>query len=220
MGAGRKLDMRRPPLEYQASLMVRSASPEYVGSEHIKWMLEQPKMYTVREAARGRAPLGAGRGGAAPHPPSRLPAAHPAPRPPAPRYQVRRELIAQLTREFFAILWNDYHPLHARLSLDVLGGPHVERALVRVRGGMWCAAEQGVVPAVAAKTRAGAAFVVSTQAIELRRAELVTFFSQRVSPAVEPNELKQRISALGDGQGHLTEKAMAGMLRSYAVLVQ
>ena len=46
--------MRRPPLEYQASLMVRSASPEYVGSEHIKWMLEQPKMYTVREAARGR----------------------------------------------------------------------------------------------------------------------------------------------------------------------
>ena len=56
--------------------------------------------------------------------------------------------------------------------------------------------------------------------IELRRAELVTFFSQRVSPAVEPNELKQRISALGDGQGHLTEKAMAGMLRSYAVLVQ
>ena len=92
--------------------------------------------------------------------------------------------------------------------------------MVRVRGGMWCAAEQGVVPAVAAKTRAGAAFVVSTQAIELRRAELVTFFSQRVSPAVEPNELKQRISALGDGQGHLTEKAMAGMLRSYAVLVQ
>ena len=139
---------------------------------------------------------------------------------PPPCYQVRRELIAQLTREFFAILWNDYHPLHARLSLDVLGGPHVERALVRVRGGMWCAAEQGVVPAVAAKTRAGAAFVVSTQAIELRRAELVTFFSQRVSPAVEPNELKQRISALGDGQGHLTEKAMAGMLRSYAVLVQ
>ena len=84
---------------------------------------------------------------------------------------MRRELIAQLTREFFAILWNDYHPLHARLSLDVLGGPHVERALLRVRGGMWCAAEQGVVPAVAAKTRAGAAFVVSTQAIELRRAE-------------------------------------------------
>ena len=164
--------------------------------------------------------MGAGRGRAArPIIPPRLPAAHPLPFPP-PRYQVRRELIAQLTREFFAILWNDYHPLHARLSLDVLGGPHVERALVRVRGGMWCAAEQGVVPAVAAKTRAGAAFVVSTQAIELRRAELVTFFSQRVSPAVEPNELKQRISALGDGQGHLTEKAMAGMLRSYAVLVQ
>ena len=198
--------------------MVRSASPEYVGSEHIKWMLEQPKMYTVREAARGRV-LSWGRGGAAPRPllPPLLPAAHPFP----PFIdQVRRELIAQLTREFFAILWNDYHPLHARLSLDVLGGPHVERALVRVRGGMWCAAEQGVVPAVAAKTRAGAAFVVSTQAIELRRAELVTFFSQRVSPAVEPNELKQRITALGDGQGHLTEKAMAGMLRSYAVLVQ
>jgi len=218
VGAGRKLDMRRPPLEYQASLMVRSASPEYVGSEHIKWMLEQPKMYTVREAAReGSLGGGAGRRRAR----SSLPFTRRSPLPfPPPRYQVRRELIAQLTREFFAILWNDYHPLHARLSLDVLGGPHVERALVRVRGGMWCAAEQGVVPAVAAKTRAGAAFVVSTQAIELRRAELVTFFSQRVSPAVEPNELKQRISALGDGQGHLTEKAMAGMLRSYAVLVQ
>ena len=64
VGAGRKLDMRRPPLEYQASLMVRSASPEYVGSEHIKWMLEQPKMYTVREAARGRV-LSWGRGGEA-----------------------------------------------------------------------------------------------------------------------------------------------------------
>ena len=47
--------------------MVRSASPEYVGSEHIKWMLEQPKMYTVREAARGRV-LSWGRGGEAPRP--------------------------------------------------------------------------------------------------------------------------------------------------------
>ena len=67
VGAGRKLDMRRPPLEYQASLMVRSASPEYVGSEHIKWMLEQPKMYTVRDVARGRV-LSWGRGGEAPRP--------------------------------------------------------------------------------------------------------------------------------------------------------
>ena len=83
VGAGRKLDMRRPPLEYQASLMVRSASPEYVGSEHIKWMLEQPKMYTVRGAARAGGSLGGGAGRRRARSSLRfLPAAHPAPRPP------------------------------------------------------------------------------------------------------------------------------------------
>ena len=79
--------MRRPPLEYQASLMVRSASPEYVGSEHIKWMLEQPKMYTVREAAPGKALLGDGRGGAAPDPFSAF--TRRSPRSPSPRLDIR-----------------------------------------------------------------------------------------------------------------------------------
>ena len=88
VGAGRKLDMRRPPLEYQASLMVRSASPEYVGSEHIKWMLEQPKMYTVREAARGRV-LSWGRGGDAPPAPSSLRVYPPLTRSPSPRLDIR-----------------------------------------------------------------------------------------------------------------------------------
>ena len=86
VGAGRKLDMRRPPLEYQASLMVRSASPEYVGSEHIKWMLEQPKMYTVRGAARGR--VTGGWGGEAPRP--NLPrSTRRSPRSPSPRLDIR-----------------------------------------------------------------------------------------------------------------------------------
>ena len=79
--------MRRPPLEYQASLMVRSASPEYVGSEHIKWMLEQPKMYTVRDVARGRV-LSWGRGGEAPRP--LLPPVYPPlTRSPSPRLDIR-----------------------------------------------------------------------------------------------------------------------------------
>jgi hypothetical protein len=133
-------------------------------------------------------------------------------------YAVRRVLAEQLIRSFFGVLWNEYHPLRPKLTLHVLSGAHAERALVKVHGSHWCWAEQGLAPAMPAKTKLGSVFLYNVEAVTLRRSALVAFFSTQVTPVVEPGEMMTRMSALGEGQAHLTEKAQAGALRGYTVL--
>ncbi len=41
-----------------------------------------------------------------------------------------------------------------------------------------------------------------------------------MTPPVEAGELLGRLQTLGDGQAALTEKALAGMLRSYALMIK
>ena len=85
-------------------------------------------------------------------------------------YRVRTPLIEQLIRSFYDVAWNDFHPLRSRLQLHSLHGAHAERAVLRVSSGHWCAAEQGLAPALPALTRSGSAFVLSDSAIAIRRA--------------------------------------------------
>merc|ERR1740130_667649 len=110
-------------------------------------------------------------------------------------YAVRRVLAEQLIRSFFGVLWNEFHPLRPKLKLHVMAGPHAERAIVKVHGSHWCWAEQGLAPAIPAKTKLGSVFLYNVEA---------------VTPVVEPGEMAARMRALGDGQAHLTEKAQAG----------
>ena len=133
-------------------------------------------------------------------------------------YAVRRVLAEQLIRSFFGVLWNEFHPLRPKVKLHVMAGPHAERALVKVHGSHWCWAEQGLAPAIPSKSKLGSVFLYNVEAVTLRRADLVSFFSSQVTPVVEPAEMTMRMRALGDGQAHLTEKAQAGTLRSYTVL--
>ena len=87
-----------------------------------------------------------------------------------------------------------------------------------MHGSHWCWAEQGLAPAIPSKSKLGSVFLYNVEAVTLRRADLVSFFSSQVTPVVEPAEMTMRMRALGDGQAHLTEKAQAGTLRSYTVL--
>jgi len=135
-------------------------------------------------------------------------------------YAVRRALAEQLMRSFFGVLWNEFHPQRPKLTLHVLTGAHAERGLVKLHGSHWCWAEQGLAPALPSKTKAGSAFLYNVEAVTLRRSDLVAFFSTQVTPVVEPGEMMARARALGDGQAHLTEKAMAGALRGYTLLLK
>ena len=113
-------------------------------------------------------------------------------------YAVRRVLAEQLIRSFFGVLWNEFHPLRSKVKLHVMAGPHAERALVKVHGSHWCWAEQGLAPAMPAKTKLGSVFLYNVEAVTLRRSALVAFFSTQVTPVVEPGEMMTRMSALGD----------------------
>jgi len=135
-------------------------------------------------------------------------------------YAVRRVLVEQLMRTFFGVLWNEFHPLRPKLELHVLTGSHAERGMVKLHGSHWCWAEQGLAPAIPSNTKGGSVFVYNVEAVTLRRSDLVAFFSTQVTPVVEPGEMMTRMRALGDGQAHLTEKALAGALRGYTVLLK
>jgi hypothetical protein len=135
-------------------------------------------------------------------------------------YAVRRVLAEQLIRSFFGVLWNEYHPLRPKLKLHVLTGSHAERGHVKLHGSHWCWAEQSLAPVIPSKTKVGSVFIYSVEAVALRRSDLVAFFSTQVTPVVEPGEMMARMRALGDGQAHLTEKALAGALRGYTVLLK
>jgi len=175
----RAVDLAQPPEDLRPSLMLRLVAPEFVGSEHVKWMLQNPDAYTVR-----------------------------------------RELVEQLLRSYYGVLWNEFHPLRRRLRLDVFTGTHAERALAKLHTGRWCSAEQGLAPALPTRSRLGSLFIHTPDAVTERRSDLVTFFATRASPAVDAFEMRSRLAALGEGQAQLTEKAMTGMLRSYTLLVK
>lgn len=173
------LDLSAPPEESRSALMLRVSAPEFVGSEHVKWMLQYPQTYAVR-----------------------------------------RELVEQLLRSFYGALWNEYHPLHSSLRLDVIGGVRAERAVVHVHANHWCSNEQGLAPAVSPKTRAGSAFFYSPDAVAQRRTTVSAYMGRAASPTVDPKEYGERLRTLGEGQAKLTEKALAGMLRSYSMMLK
>merc|ERR1711977_354037 len=61
-------------------------------------------------------------------------------------YAVRKGLVENFIRSFFHILWNQYHPMQNKLSLQVLKGNRVERAVVKVKTSEWCLSQQGLAP--------------------------------------------------------------------------
>ena len=133
------------------------------------------------------------------------------------------------------------------MRLDVISGVRAERAVVHVHASHWCASlppipslplrsrvslptqasllprcavEQGLAPALPSKTRAGSAFFFSPDAVTARRERLTTFVARSAAPSVDPKEYASRLRALGEGQARLTEKALAGMLRSYSLMLK
>jgi len=174
-----ELDLSAPPEEARAALMLRLVAPEFVGSEHIKWLLHYPKTYATR-----------------------------------------RTLIEQLVRSFYGILWNVHHPAHDTVKLDALYGQRAERAVVHVHTSHWCAAEQGLAPNLPSKSRGGSFFVYHPDAVAARRDALVRYLAGVVSPPIDRAEFGGRVRTLGDGQAALTEKSLAGMLRSYSLMVK
>ena len=171
-----ELDLVSPPEELLPSLMLRVAAPEFVGSDHLRWMLQYSQTYAVR-----------------------------------------RELVEHAIRAFYGALWNEYNPVRPALRLATVSGPRVERAVVHVRASHWCASEQGLMPSVPSRTRAGSVLVYSPDAVDARRDEF-TRYLKHMSADLDVAEYGARLRALGDGQAHLTEKAVGGMMRSYSVL--
>jgi len=170
------------PEEAQASLLLRLIAPEFVGSEHLKWMLQYAETYATRRA-----------------------------------------LVEQVVRSFYGALWNQYHPLRSTLELHVLRGPRAERAVVHVHASHWCAEELALAPALSSLNRAGSVLIYHAQAVGQRRDALVRYLSTAASvggATVERADFLSRMHTLGDGQAHLTEKAVAGMLRSYSLIFQ
>lgn len=135
-------------------------------------------------------------------------------------YATRRALVEQAVRSFYGILWNRHHPSHAVVQLDTLSGQRAERAVVHVHTSHWCATEQGLAPALPAKARGGSMLVFHPDAVAARRDALVKYLAATVSPPVDRADLGGRVRTLGDGQAALTEKSLAGMLRSYTLMVK
>ena len=173
------LELSNPPEEVRADVMVRLVAPEFVGSDHLKWMLHYPQTYATRTA-----------------------------------------LVEQVIRAFFGILWNPYHPSKHTLALDTLSGARAERAVVHVHASHWCATEQRLAPTLPTKTRGGSMFIYHPDAVAARREALARQLAGSVTPPVASGELLARVKTLGDGQAALSEKALAGMLRSYALMVR
>lgn len=167
-----------PPEEARPLLMLRLVTPEFVGCDHLRWMLLYPSTYATRTA-----------------------------------------LVEQLIRAYYTILWNPYHPHQAGIALRVPHGRRADRAVVHVRASHWCAAEQGLAPLMPSKTPGGSMLIVHTDAVSARRAELCRYLGETSSPVVDFGELSRRVSTLGDGQAALSEKALAGMLRAYALTI-
>lgn len=174
-----EIDLSSPPEEARPALLLRLVAPEFVGSEHMRWLLRYPKTYATR-----------------------------------------RPLVEQAIRSFYGILWNPHHPSHAALRLDTVSGQRAERAVVRVHASHWCAAEQGLAPALPTKTPAGSIFVYHPDAVATRRDALVRYLSVASSTPVDRADFGGRVRTLGDGQAALTEKALAGMLRGYSLIVK
>ena len=135
-------------------------------------------------------------------------------------YATRTPLVEQAIRAYFGVLWNAHHPLRAALALDTLGGAKAERAVLHVHASHWCAREQGLAPMLPSKAPGGAIFAYHPDVVAARREALVQLLAGSVTPPVERTELLARVQTLGDGQAALTEKALAGMLRSYALMVK
>jgi hypothetical protein len=135
-------------------------------------------------------------------------------------YATRTALVEQLVRSFYGILWNAHHPHRATLRLATLSGARAERAVVHVHASHWCATEQGLAPKLPSKTRGGSLLVYHPEAVAVRRAALVSELAASVTPPVPHDELLGRVQTLGEGQAALTEKALAGMLRAYSLLVK
>ena len=105
----------------------------------------------------------------------------------------------------------------------LLRGPRAERAVVHVHASHWCTEELALAPALSSLHRAGSILIFHTQAVRQRRDVLVRYMSVAASvggATVERADFLSRMHTLGDGQAHLTEKALAGMLRSYSLIFQ
>lgn len=177
VGQDADLEMANPPEEARASLMLRVVAPEFVGVEHLKWMLQFSDTYATR-----------------------------------------RSLVEQLLRSFYGVLWNRYHPLHTAVHLHVITGARAERAVVHVHANHWCSVERGLAPALPSKTRAASLLLVHPDALAIRREAVMHHLSRVSALTVDVDEFSARVRTLGEGQGQLTEKALAGMLRSYELL--
>jgi len=177
VGQPADLELTNPPEEARPSLMLRLVAPEFVGSAHLKWLLQFSDTYATR-----------------------------------------RTLVEQLLRSYYGVLWNRYHPLHTTLHLHVMSGARAERAVVHIHASHWCSFERGLAPAVPSKTRAASLLLVHPDAVAARREAVVTHLSQASTLPVDITEFNMRVRTLGQGQADLTEKALAGMLRSYSLL--
>jgi len=139
-------------------------------------------------------------------------------------YAVRAALVEQLLRAFYSTLWNHQDPLRHQLRLDVLAGQHVEAAHLIVRSSHWCATEQRLAPLLPSKTRVGSAYVLTADAVAARRVEMASWLVSASSPLdatfLDPTEVVKRMAALGEGQALLSEKAIAGTLRTYSLLLK
>jgi len=171
--------MSSPPEELRASLMLRAVAPEFVGNEHLKWMLQFSETYATR-----------------------------------------RTLVEQLLRSYYGILWNPHHPLRPTLRLDVLRGARAERAVVHIHANHWCSNERGLAPTLASKTRSGSVLFYHPDAVAVRRDTIVRQLTTAWSSSINREEFAARMRTLGEGQAQLTEKALAGMMRSYSLLVK
>ena len=129
-------------------------------------------------------------------------------------------VAAQVIRAFYHILWNPHHPSQRVVQLDVMRGAKAERAVLHVHASHWCASERALAPTLSAKTPGGSFLVYHPDAVRARRASLVKQLAGSVTPPVARAELLGRVQALGDGQAALSEKALAGMLRSYSLTIK
>ena len=229
------VDLAQPSEDLRPSLMLRLVAPEFVGSEHVKWMLQNPDAYTVRRPLveqlirsfygvlwnefhpfRRRVKLEVFTGAHAERAIARLHTG---------RWCTAEQGVAPAL------------PTRSRLgSLFV----HTPDAVTARRADLVTFFATRASPPVdafeSAPRRAPPAtlsshsfdhlhptnphFHAHTPVIARPCAALCCPPTLYSHPSLSYLAVRSRVAALGDGQAQLTEKAMTGMLRSYSMLIK
>jgi len=135
------------------------------------------------------------------------------------QFSIRKEIIDMFLTSFFKLLWNTQEKLSTKLELEVLTGSHKEVGFIEVRSEEACQKQQ-LAPLIPTKNKFISVFVNHLDAASVRRAQLSSFFSDKVNhhqDPVDPIKMHNRLNHHGYISLEITGSYIAKGLPFYTI---